>query len=166
MENGSLRSFQEKLNQSLLSDTTDTLLIGFFLSNTRWFIDLSHLKETSYIKAISKIGLVKPWILGITNIKGHIYTVVDMKKVIFDKQIDINQQNVVSIINDKYGLSLALLWEQSIGLINKEKLTKINLKKNPKFSLQAYQDEDSLIWCELDVTTLLTSDEITNIRAE
>lgn len=165
----SLIDFQNSLSQSLQEEHNLNLWMGVALGDEKWLLNLQELKETNAIKNVSKNGLVKPWILGVSNFKGHIYAILDMGHLINQKTSLLTFRSIVTILHENYGLNLGILWDESLGLIDIK-----NLKDSPKnstnnklhkFCKKVWVDSENNLWNELDIESLASSEEVLNIRA-
>jgi twitching motility protein PilI len=76
-----LRLFQQELAARLASKTAaqvESSRLGFACAGQQWLIRLPDASEVVTMPHIATVPLTKPWFLGITNIRGNLYSVVDL----------------------------------------------------------------------------------------
>src|SRR5512146_1611245 len=75
-----LRSFQQELAARLTSKTAaqvESSRLGFACGGQQWLIRLSDAGEVIAVPSIATVPMTKPWFLGVANIRGNLYTVID-----------------------------------------------------------------------------------------
>jgi twitching motility protein PilI len=75
-----LRSFQQELTSRLTSKTAAQVAssrLGLACADQQWLIRLSDASEVINVPPIVKVPLTQPWFLGVSNIRGNLYTVID-----------------------------------------------------------------------------------------
>ena len=135
-EDKSLTLFQEKLTKELKNLPTvmgRNFILLKLSDDSRWLMNITDIKETSVLPEVSKIGLTQPWIMGISNFRGTVGTIIDMKHFLLGKPSNTLNSHAI-LLNKKYNLNLAL--------------------KN------IWVDKNGSRWNELDVEELLKSKEI------
>jgi twitching motility protein PilI len=76
----SLRTFQQELAQRLAAKTVaqvEQSRLGVACAGTQWLIRLADAGEVISIPSISSVPLTKSWYLGVANIRGNLYSVID-----------------------------------------------------------------------------------------
>ncbi len=76
-----LQSFQEELANRLASKTAaqvESSRLGLACGGERWLIRLSDAAEVVAVPPIAGVPLTQPWFLGLANIRGNLYSVVDL----------------------------------------------------------------------------------------
>jgi twitching motility protein PilI len=75
-----LRAFQQELATRLSSKTAaqvESSRLGLSFGGENWLVRLADAGEVVAVPAIAAVPLTQPWFLGITNIRGNLYGVVD-----------------------------------------------------------------------------------------
>ena len=75
-----LRAFQQELTTRLAAKTAaqvEQSRLGIACAGTQWLIRLSDAGEVIAVPPMASVPLTKPWYLGIANIRGNLYGVVD-----------------------------------------------------------------------------------------
>lgn len=161
-EDKSLTLFQEKLSEELknLPSIMGKNFIMLKLSDeSRWLMSITDIRETSVLPELSKIGLTQPWIMGISNFRGTVGTVIDMKHFLLGKPSN-HQNSHAILLNKKYNLNLALLWPQIDRMENQSHLEITEENPKNKWIKNIWTDNNGHRWNELDVVELLKSKEI------
>ena len=76
-----LRSFQQELATRLASKTAaqvESSRLGLACAGEQWLIRLSDAAEVIALPAIAAVPLTQPWFLGLANVRGNLYSVVDL----------------------------------------------------------------------------------------
>ena len=75
-----LQSFQQELANRLASKTAaqvESSRLGLSCGGERWLIRLADAAEVVAVPQIAGVPLTQPWFLGLANIRGNLYSVVD-----------------------------------------------------------------------------------------
>ena len=84
-----LRSFQQELATRLAAKTAaqvESSRLGFSCGDERWLIRLSDAGEVIAVPPIVPVPLTKPWFLGLANIRGNLFSVIDFPQFLPAKQ--------------------------------------------------------------------------------
>src|ERR1700694_5036011 len=75
-----LRAFQQELATRLAAKTTaqvEQSRLGIACADERWLIRLADAGEVIAVPQMATVPLTKPWYLGVANIRGNLYGVID-----------------------------------------------------------------------------------------
>ena len=75
-----LRAFQQELATRLAAKTTQQVeqsRLGIACAGERWLIRLADAGEVIAVPQMATVPLTKPWYLGVSNIRGNLYGVID-----------------------------------------------------------------------------------------
>jgi twitching motility protein PilI len=75
-----LRAFQQELAARLAAKTTQQVeqsRLGLACAGKQWLIRLADAGEVIAIPTMATVPLTRPWYLGISNIRGNLYSVID-----------------------------------------------------------------------------------------
>src|SRR5216117_1720626 len=75
-----LRAFQQELATRLAAKTAaqvEQSRLGIACADERWLIRLADAGEVIAVPTVATVPLTKPWFLGVANIRGNLYSVVD-----------------------------------------------------------------------------------------
>ena len=75
-----LRSFQQELASRLSSKTAaqvESSRLGLSCGGEQWLIRLADAGEVIAVPPIAAVPMTKPWFVGVANIRGNLYSVID-----------------------------------------------------------------------------------------
>src|ERR1700693_747652 len=75
-----LRAFQQELATRLAAKTTaqvEQSRLGLACAGQQWLIRLADAGEVIAVPTMATVPLTKPWFLGVANIRGILYSVID-----------------------------------------------------------------------------------------
>lgn len=75
-----LRAFQQELAARLAAKTTQQVeqsRLGLACAGKQWLIRLADAGEVIAVPTMATVPLTRPWYLGIANIRGNLYSVID-----------------------------------------------------------------------------------------
>ncbi len=132
----SLKEFQEnlvrRLNEARSGDRRT--LLGIMAGEDRWLIDLTDTGEVLPPTPVKRVPLTQPWFLGITNVRGTLYSVVDFAGLHGKASGPSDSRTRMLLVHQKHGVHSALLCSRTTGLHGPE-----------EFELQA-TDQHALPW--------------------
>src|SRR5205814_5787231 len=76
-----LQSFQQELANRLASKTAaqvESSRLGLACGGERFLIRLGDAAEVVAVPPIATVPLTQPWFLGLANVRGNLYSVVDL----------------------------------------------------------------------------------------
>lgn len=169
-----LVQFQQRLNSDLEDANQKgelSSLIGFRANGRNWLMELGDLREIDGVppgERVQKVSITKPWVLGIANFKGYIYTLVDFQMFLGGDQAALGLNARALLLNQKFIIQSALVVPEVSGLVIKGELTQVQPeggKFSSQWSVAAYQGKDGTVWEMLDLLALSESPEMMNIEA-
>ena len=156
----SINAFQQKLLSAVSDDTVSTdSFVALRLGQEGWLIDLSHLKEASVPSKIARHAQAPSWIVGISNFKGEVWTIVDMLVLIKNQKTVNPHWGWVTLLrgNDDTGSAdnhLGLLWTEIVEIAPKEEYD-VHPHPSEKYCKAHYKDKKGVLWRELDIGQVL-----------
>ena len=75
-----LRAFQQELATRLAAKTTaqvEQSRLGLACADSQWLIRLADAGEVIAVPTVATVPLTRPWYLGISNIRGNLYSIID-----------------------------------------------------------------------------------------
>jgi len=98
-------------------------VIEFFLAHERYGIETSFIREVYPLKEITPIPFTPDFVAGVINVRGQIYSVIDIKKFfgLPDKPVnDINKVIIVANSNMEFGIMADVI--TGVTLVNSDSL--------------------------------------------
>ena len=162
----SLHEFQSYLAARLAgtSNQSSAGLLGVQAGPDYWLLDLADSGEIIPLTPLTKVPLTKPWFAGIANIRGNLYSVVDLSAFLGKEATPQNTSSRLLLIGTRHGSNAALLVTRMIGLRNIEALTPEAAAPDAQaWAPEAYTDNEGRRWSKLKVRELLADEAFMDI---
>ncbi len=162
----SLREFQSHLATRLADagNRTAAGLLGIQAGNDYWLVSLTDSGEIVSLPPLTGVPLTRPWFVGIANIRGKLYSVVDFSAFQGREATPQNTSSRLLLIGARHGSNAALLVTKMLGLRNAEDLTAVPVEGDvPPWACQAFTDWEGRHWKLLDVRELLADERFMDI---
>ena len=153
----SLREFQENLARRLAEAKTGERrgLLGFQAGGMNWVIDLAESGEILPPPPLSPGPLTKPWYVGLANVRGTLYGVVDL--ALFHQNpptLPTGGARLV-LIGARLGMNCAVLVSRITGLRSHEDFEPDAAADPRPWVQRRLRDVQGRLWLQLDATRLL-----------
>ncbi|MEF8698523.1 MAG: chemotaxis protein CheW [Candidatus Accumulibacter sp. UW26] len=163
-----LHEFQSYLATRLAgtSNQTSAGLLGIQAGADYWLVDLADSGEIVPLTPLTKVPLTRPWFAGIANIRGNLYSVVDLSAFVGKEATPQNSSSRLLLIGTRHGSNAALLVSRMIGLRNVDALTpEAVVPEAPAWAPVTYTDNEGRRWRKLKVRELLADEAFMDIGA-
>lgn len=154
----SLRDYQRELAarlQSAASRHTASKL-GLQVGAESWLVDLAEAAEVVPMPPVTPVPLSRPWFLGVANIRGNLYGVVDFPAFLGGAAAAATEQARLLLLSERFRMGCALLVDRSLGLRNPEELRPLAAQAPREPWVRAeYGDTAGVRWKELNVAQLV-----------
>jgi twitching motility protein PilI len=163
---GSLREFQAHLATRLAgaSEQSAAGLLGIQSGSDYWLLNLFDSGEIVPLTRLTSVPLTKGWFVGIANIRGNLYSVVDFSAFQGREATPQNSSSRLLLIGTRHGNNTALLVNRTLGLRNVDDLTPVDVDQNAAaWASDAYSDHEGRRWKMLDVRRLLADESFMDI---
>ena len=142
--------------------------LGLAVGNDRLLVDLSEAGEIVPLPSmILPVPLTKDWMLGVTNLRGSLYTVVDLRRFALGQFTDAGKEARVLALADSLEFNVTLVVSKMLGLRNTASMKPVEsgaLAGLPATSFvgctdrswlgQVHVDADGQYWRELSLSRL------------
>jgi twitching motility protein PilI len=154
-----LRTFQKELSARLLLKTTaqvESSRLGLSCGGDRWLIRLSDAGEVVTLPDIVPVPLTKPWYLGVSNIRGNLFSVIDFGRFLAREAPAPGGQPRLVLFGPKAGeLNAGIVVHRVLGLRNIAELAPASPPVDaPEWYAQRWMDGDGNAWQEIDLAKL------------
>lgn len=125
----SLRQFQQDLAQRLSSAKTapaSSARLGVQCGISYWLIALEDAGEIVPVPELSPVPLSKLWYLGLANIRGSLFSVVDFSAFAGGEAIPRSADSRLILAAPRFGINAALLVSRMLGLRNARDLQQVS----------------------------------------
>lgn len=135
--------------------------LGVVIGSKNVLINLQEISETLPVTEIQRVPIVKPWFLGVSNVRGVLYAINDIAQLLEATFTSISSNARLLLISETVSSNVAFVVEKMIGLrnINEMKLHEVELEESVCLKAQTYQDDENRIWHMLDCDKLVRSKE-------
>lgn len=135
--------------------------LGVVIGTKNVLVNLQEISETLPVAEIHPVPIVKPWFLGVANVRGVLYAINDIAQLLEAKFTSISSNTRLLLISDSISSNVAFVVEKMIGLrnINDMKLHEVDSEESACLKVQTYQDDENRIWHMLDCDKLVRSKE-------
>ena len=157
-----LRVFQQELAARLASTTAaqvESSRLGLACGGERWLIRLADAAEVVAVPPLAAVPLTQPWFLGLANIRGNLYTVVDFAGFLGREAVvphGTGGQSRLILFGQRAGdFNAGVVVQGVLGLRNLAELTPAPPVANaPAWYGQRWTDADGGAWQEFDLIRL------------
>ena len=164
---GTLSEFQSHLANRLATagERRAASLLGVLSGSEYWLLQLSDSGEVVPLPELTSVPLTQPWFLGLANIRGNLYSVVDFSVFQGQEATPQNASSRLLLIGTHHGNNAALLVNRIVGLRNLDDLASTPSPDDnpPEWARQAYTDHEGRYWKQLDVAALLADERFMDI---
>jgi twitching motility protein PilI len=117
-----LKDFQTRLSERLRdAGTTPDLAarLGLMIGGQRWLVDLSEAGEIVPVPdVISPVPLTRDWLLGLVNLRGALYTVIDLQRYAQLGRTEASKESRLLALAARLEFNAAILVTRMLGLRN------------------------------------------------
>ncbi len=153
-----LRTFQQELASRLASKTTaqvQSSRLGLSSGGDRWLIRLGDAGEVVTVPEIVPVPLTRPWYLGIANIRGNLYSVIDFARFLGRDAQPGGQTRLVLFGDRAAGMNAGIVVHRVLGLRNLTELAPAAPPQDaPAWYAQRWMDGEGDAWQEIDLGAL------------
>ncbi|MBL8396830.1 MAG: chemotaxis protein CheW [Candidatus Accumulibacter sp.] len=161
-----LHEFQSYLASRLagVDNRSASGLLGIQAGGEYWLLDLADSGEIVPLSPLTSVPLTKPWFLGIANIRGNLFSVVDWSAFLGKENTVQNANSRLLLIGTRHGSNAALLVTRMVGLRNVNALTLEHAEPAaPAWANETFSDNEGRRWKKLRVRELLTDQAFMDI---
>src|SRR6266571_1441080 len=157
-----LRAFQQELATRLAAKTTaqvEQSRLGIACADERWLIRLADAGEVIAVPQMATVPLTKPWYLGVANIRGNLYGVIDFAGFLGQPLEPVTpgaSQTRLVLFGPRAGeLRAGLVVHRVLGLRNLAELTASNpVQGAAAWCGSLWTDGAGGVWQEIDLAKL------------
>jgi len=155
----SLREFQQDLTrrlQEIGSSGRRSALLAVVAGSENWLVDLADAGEIIAINALTEVPLTQNWFRGLANVRGNLYSVVDLAAFCGEMPSPLSNESRMMLIGARHGLNAALLVNRALGLRNPDDFEVEESSSDPRpWVGHVLRDHQNRLWKQLIVRPLL-----------
>lgn len=156
-----LREFQQQVLDRLQAQTTQgahASTLGIEIGAEAWLVDMADISEVLPLPLLTPVPLTRPWYCGVANVRGLLYSIVDLSAYLDGTALPRAAHNRVLLLNPRTGFNTGLLVTSVLGLRNAAEWPQVEAGENP-----GWRDTEGRIWRKLDIPALLQQPEFLRI---
>ncbi len=133
--------------------------LGVVIGGKNVLVNLQEISETLPIMDIHRVPLVKPWFLGVANVRGVLYAINDLSQLIEHTFTQVSSNARLLLISESVTSNVAFLVDKLIGLRKLDEMQPGETLPEDNICLknQTYQDAENRVWHLLDCDKLIRS---------
>ncbi|PZP27663.1 MAG: chemotaxis protein CheW [Roseateles depolymerans] len=170
-----LRDLQQRLAERMQAARDQTLVANWLAVECEGAGLLFSLKQTSEIfapVALQPVPYAKPWLAGVANLRGGLFTVVELAVFLGLREAQpgraLQPQHRLVALHADLNLNCALWVDRLVGLRSDEQLTpaaEVPTGFRPRFAGALRRDEAGRHWQEIDLEALSRQESFLRIVA-
>lgn len=149
-----LREFQQSVLDRLQAQVTGggsrTTTLGVQVGADFWLVDMADINEVLPPPSLTPVPLTKPWYCGVANVRGNLYSIVDLSVYLGGEAIPQEGQSRVLLAGQKFAFNAGLLVTRVLGLRNVT-----DWQQSEQDGEVYLQDGSGQVWHKLDMSQLL-----------
>jgi twitching motility protein PilI len=157
----SLREFQQdlvrRLNEAAAADAPSARL-GVQVGPELWLVRLEEAGEVIPVPAIANVPLTRGWFRGLANIRGNLFSVVDLSAFQGGEPTPPTPDSRLLLVAERYHLNAALLVNRMLGLRNLQHFEPRAGEPERAWEARRYADREGQVWRELSMNELVYSE--------
>lgn len=133
--------------------------LGVVIGGKNVLVNLQEISETLPIMDIHPVPLVKPWFLGVANVRGVLYAINDLAQLVENTFTQVSSSARLLLISESVTNNVAFLVDKLVGLRKLEDMQLGETMPDDSICLKAqtYQDAENHTWYLLDCDKLVNS---------
>ncbi len=135
--------------------------LGVVIGSKSVLVNLQEISETMSIVDIQRVPVVKPWFLGVANVRGVLYAINDLAQLLENTLTSVSSNARLLLMSETVVSNVAFVVDKMVGLrkLDEMKLREEAVEETPCLKTQTYQDDENRIWYMLDCDKLIRSKE-------
>lgn len=159
-----LREFQQsvldRLQAQMASGSSRISTLGVQVGDEFWLVDMSDINEVLPLPTLTTVPLTKPWYCGVANVRGNLYSIVDLAVYTGGAATPHEGQSRVLLAGQKFAFNAGLLVTRVLGMRNATEW-----QRSEQDGEIRLQDGNGQVWRKLEMAQLLQQPEILQIGA-
>lgn len=155
----SLRQFQEGVMarlKALASTHSSASKLGIQLGDSNWLVDLTDVSEVLPVPPIVEVPLTRRWFRGVTNIRGNLFSVVDLPGFMGGDAVPTGLGCRLLLIHSRHIMNSALLVNRMLGLRSLDEMQESgSVDSEQPWCGVTWKDKEGREWRELRIAELV-----------
>jgi twitching motility protein PilI len=159
-----LREFQQsvldRLQAQMAMGGSRVSTLGVQIGEELWLVDMSDINEVLPLPPLVAVPLTKSWFCGIANVRGNLYSIVDLSVFTGGAATPREGQSRVLLAGQKFAFNAGLLVTRVLGMRNSTEW-----QRSEQDGEVRLQDGNGQVWRKLEMAQLLQQPEFLQIGA-
>lgn len=136
--------------------------LGMVVGSQRLLVELAEAGEiVAMPPVIVPVPLTRDWLLGVTNVRGALFTVVDLRRFAGDGVTEVTKETRLLSLAPSLGFNVTLVVSKMLGLRNTASMTAVvnalPAHAGANWLGNSFADADGHIWRELSLSRLIAT---------
>ncbi|MFA5370444.1 MAG: chemotaxis protein CheW [Sideroxydans sp.] len=156
-----LREFQQQVLDRLQMKgigNTRISTLGVQVGQHLCLVDMTDISEILPVPAMTSVPLTKSWYCGVANVRGNLYSIIDLNAYPDQPPTIREAANRVLLLGQRFAFNAGVLVSRVLGLRNTE-----GWQRSEEGGIVRYTDSSGQIWHRLDIQQLLQQPEFLQI---
>lgn len=168
-----LRELQSRLAdrlQAAKSEGTAVAWLAVRVGQDNYLLPLAQAGEIFQMTSPAPMPYAKPWLIGVVNLRGGLYSVVDFAAFVKNERPAARTEQAWTLarlvnFNPELEINCALVVDALIGLRRQDAFSSVSkpAEGSPEYYGQLLTDANGVCWQELNLQTLARNDEFLNV---
>ncbi|WP_333842044.1 chemotaxis protein CheW [Pelomicrobium sp.] len=161
----SLREYQERLLARLRDSAASgsaTSYLGMMVAGERWVVQLTDVSEVVPLPPLYPIPLTREWLLGVVNVRGTLYTVIDLAAFAGHGATALGAEARLVLIHPKFRVNAGFVIARTLGLRNPQP-QRVPFEMPLPWLVAEYHDSDGSHWKALDIRRLVADSRFLDV---
>lgn len=158
-----LRQFQQQLNERMQAKWQageQASALGIQIGKELWLVEMEDIGEVLPIPPITTVPFTKLWYCGVANVRGNLYSVVDLAAFMGQPEVLRDGRSRVLLVAQKFALNAGLLVNRVLGLRNIR-----TWHRSEAGGRVQYEDQQGQTWRQLNVSMLLKQPDFLHVES-
>jgi twitching motility protein PilI len=159
-----LREYQQSVLERLQAQATggsdQASTLGVQVGGEHWLVDMADINEVLPLPPLTPVPLTKPWYCGVANVRGNLYSIIDLSVYLGGAATPHEGQGRVLLAGQRFAFNAGLLVSRVLGLRNST-----DWQRSEQDGEVRLVDGGGQVWRKLDMEQLLQQPEFLQIGA-
>ncbi|MDO4906081.1 MAG: chemotaxis protein CheW [Lautropia sp.] len=134
--------------------------LALMIGNSRYLVDLAEAGEIVPMPpTILQVPLTFDWFVGVVNVRGSLFTVVDLSRFMGGGGTPITKESRLVTVSPALQFNTTLVVSRMMGLRNSASMKPVDGKPADDMPWlgQCFEDREGHVWCRLSLSKLVAS---------
>ena len=147
--------------QSAAGSSASSSHLALMVGEDRYLVDLAEAGEIVPVppSSIQQVPLTRDWFLGVVNVRGALFTVVDLARFMGGSFTPLSKESRLLTMSPALAFNATLVVTRMLGLRNSATMTPLDEKPalDKPWLTELYRDGEGQIWRRLSLSKLVAA---------